>query len=125
MKTYSQIKHKENPFAYPLLPTGRKITLPEINGENLHLPFKSERSGGRSQMATFALAEGQPRTGSQKVSGGCACVRRKHGEGKRRRGGMELSALLSVCNAALPSPAIKTADKAWECVWASRTRNMP
>lgn len=41
------------------------------------------------------------------------------------RGRMGLSALFSVCNAALLSPAMKTANKAWECVWASRMRNVP
>lgn len=64
MKTYSQVKHKQNPFAYPLLPMGPKIMLPEINGENMHLPFKREYLGGHSQVAKFELRDVQPKTGS-------------------------------------------------------------
>lgn len=59
------------------------------------------------------------------MQGGAVCVCKRHGEGEGGRGGVVLSASFSVCNAALPSPAIMTANKAWECIWVSRMRNMP
>jgi len=98
MKTSSQVKHKENPFAYMLLPVGPKIMLPEISGENLHLPVKGECWGGHSQMAKFDLGEVQPGPGAKRCAG--------QGEREEWRGGTVLSAAFSVCHAALPSQAL-------------------